>query len=160
MRLVAALVLVLLLGCKKSEDPFQNYLRMTVDGTSVECDKNIKASATTGLAIEKLDISGYWSNSSIGAGSIEIELYDFNKTTGEKKLLSPSQVIFRLTHTAGGALFEDTYYGPGSVNKLTITEVSEKFVKGAFQFEVKMNTGPNTFLTKMISGEFDIARNH
>lgn len=163
MRLLTALVLILLLGCKKKEVPFQSYLRMNIDGTSIVCDKNIYASPSPGTAsnlpTEKLDFYGYWSNSTIGAGSIEVEFYNFDRTTGEKQLQSPSSVALRLTRTVNNTTVEDTYFGTGSANKLTITEVSERFVKGTFQFEVKMNTGPNTFITKMISnGEFHIAR--
>jgi hypothetical protein len=159
--LIIASTVLFLSGCNKKPPAFQNYLHMTLDGAKIECDRNISASSYVSITpnqVQKMSIVGYWTTSSIENGNIEIELYDFNNTIGQKELLSPSVVTVMINHTMGNLLSTDTYYGGGSEAKINITEVNERFIKGSFQFVVKMVTGPNVFVTKNVTGDFHIKR--
>jgi len=153
--------LLFLSGCNKKPPAFENYLHITLDGVKIECDRNISASSYVNIAPNQnqlMRIVGYWTTSSTENGNIEIELYDFNNTIGQKELLSPSIVTVMINHPMGNLLSTDTYYGGGNEAKINITEVNERFIKGSFQFVVKMNTGPNVFVSKNATGEFHIKR--
>ena len=59
----AILISISIAGCKKSNDqPFQSYLRMAINGTTVACNAGIKA---TPPPDESITISGSWANSSV-----------------------------------------------------------------------------------------------
>lgn len=150
--------ILLFTGCKKPEPQVQSYLRMTIDGARVECDQHIQASSNAGVSIQLLSISGNWTTNSLESGAIEIELYNFNNTTGERQFSSPGGGFLWFDHKNGsGGVLTDTY--GGSTGRINISEVSDRIIKGTFEFIALMYTGPGTVQTKTITnGEFYIKR--
>ncbi len=164
MKLITLIISILFFaGCKKPGQEIQSYLRLTIDGARVECDQHIQASSNAGLSIQKLDISGNWTTNSLESGSIEIELYNYDNTTGEKQFSWPGRITIWLHHkNVNGAVLSDTYEADGtggSTAKINILEVNNRIIKGTFEFIALMYTGPGTVQTKTITnGEFYIKR--
>ena len=164
MKLITLIISILIFtGCKKSVQPIESYLRMTIDGARIECDQHIQASSNAGVSIQLLSISGNWTTNSLESGAIEIELYNFNNTTGERQFSSPGGGFLWFYHkNASGGVLTDTYSADGtggSTGKINITEVSDRIIKGTFEFIALMYTGPGTVQTKTITnGEFYIKR--
>ena len=157
-------VLVVLAGsqtaCNKTPEKKPDYLRFTIDGIKLECDKYIQASDRGPLPEQLLDISGNWNTSSTESGSIEIECYFFNNTTGEKLLLNPGGVTIMFDHHfTSGQVSTDTYFASGPLTKLHVVEVTDRYIKGTFEFVVSTTTSTGAVVVKTITnGEFGINR--
>jgi hypothetical protein len=152
---------LLLVGCSKTEKPFQNSLRMIFDGQEVNCDREITANVTGSL----LTIYGYWKDPDIKEGYVNITLSDFDNTTGEKSFGKTSFgnggiSLVKKYAVSGGGETSSSYYGVDSLTKLVILEVDDKYIKGTFEAVVKSPTFANApSVTKYItSGQFHIKK--
>ena len=77
-------------GCKKDPELPADYLRMNIDGVKIECNAHIQATDQWPFPTQLLDISGNWSTTALESGAIEIELYSFDNTPGQRQLENPS----------------------------------------------------------------------
>ncbi|HEV7332157.1 MAG TPA: hypothetical protein VGN63_14065 [Flavisolibacter sp.] len=158
------LCLLLLVGCRKKEEAFSSYLRFTMDGKTIECSRNIEASGNyirgTNLNTQVITISGDWTTSVQEAGSIALELFNYNNTTGEWQLESPGGATLWLEFLNGSLLTGGTYSARGADTKLIIEQVDDRYIKGRFSFDASMITGPGTAVKKTVTnGAFHIKRN-
>lgn len=158
------LFLLAALSCRKENKQEKNYLRLNLDGTSIECSRAIQASGDairyTNLPTQLLYVSGGL-NLENTKGDIEPELFDYKNTTGEWVLNSPGKATVWLEKTTGtGAIVSETYVARGNETKLTITEVDDRYIRGSFSFVAYMNTGPGVNVQKRVTGgAFAIKRN-
>ena len=158
--LAILLATVYFAGCTKDPVTFTDYLEMEIDGVLKKCDSHIQASGTSPFPTQLLSISGNWDSNANESGAILIELYMFENKTGEYELTGPSLVSFWFTKKfSSGQVLTDTYYGNGTGTRLKITEITDRVIKGSFEFPVYMNTGPGTTAVKNITkGKFAIHR--
>ena len=126
----AILISISIAGCKKSNDqPFQSYIRMAINGTTVACNAGIKA---TSPQDESITISGSWATGSVRLEIIEgsqITPRDYLFETGkfrEAKVWVSGEVYFALSSSISSIVI-----GSG---KIKILEISNDYVKGSFEF--------------------------
>jgi Family of unknown function (DUF6252) len=149
-----------LMSCKKGSDDFTSYIKGKLDGVAFECTSNIWA--TPGKAGNKIiSFRGDWLSNSIrfyldGQGS-NITTGSYNFQTGIER----NAVVYENNdgYSAGyfcGGFAPCTFYGSG---KITIVELSKKYIKGSFEFVAEASP-PSTRISKTVSeGEFYIKRN-
>lgn len=150
--------LISLGACKKETDTNSSYLKGKVDGVAFECNSDIRA--TTGGAGDKtIFFRGDWPSYSIrffldGQGS-DITAGSYNFQTG----IVRNAVLYENNHGYAAGYFCDlfsfcVFYGSG---KITIQEISKKYIKGTFEFVTDVNGSTGTFKT-VTNGEFNIKR--
>ena len=162
MRLFSILVVLLLLvGCRKTEKPFQNSMRMVFDGQKVDCNGEITARVTGSL----LTIYGYWTAPDIKQGHVSISLTDFDNTTGEKKfgtalLGNGGTSLVKTFALSGGGEISTFYHGVDSLTKLVILEFDDQHIKGTFEAVTKSPALANapSVIKYMTNGEFHIKK--
>lgn len=122
---------LILVSCKKDSSPvpsasFTPYLKGKIDGIAFNCTANLHALGTT--AGSELIMGGVYAN-----GNISIHLKSFNNSTGERQVNEINYI---------GITRDGGFYYSGSIisgtpiqgnGKITILNVTEKEVKGAFE---------------------------
>jgi hypothetical protein len=167
-RLTAALFLLLgfFSGCSKNNDTqIQSYLKGKLDGVAFECTSNIRAFKPMPVPGQGDDptliINGDWS-----MYSLKLNIY------GEGSSIAVGPYIFQANKNRSATLWHNglvPYYAGNSSclgcpiqlygsGRITILEISEKIIKGTFEFTTAVD--PVTMISKTVSeGEFYIHRN-
>jgi hypothetical protein len=160
------LLLCFFSGCSKNKDSnIQSYLKGKLDGVAFECTSNIRAFKPMPVPGQGDDptliVTGDWPMYSLklnifGEGS--------SITTGDYVFRSDKNRSATLWHNGTVAYYAGhssclgcpaQLYGSG---RITITEISEKILRGTFEFTTA--TDPVTMISKTVSeGEFYIKRN-
>ncbi len=153
--LILFAVLSFLGSCKKTKPPFKSYFRLTINGTAVTADQEIRASGTNQNGA--LFLYGRWLT-----GELSISLLSYDNTLGEKIVSSntgsPRFELYegQTLYYAGDNGFSGSQTGSGKIN---ILEINDGFVKGTFQFV----SGPYMFTNQIrtvTNGEFHIKRGY
>ena len=149
-------------NCKKGNggNPFASYVKGKIDGLAFECSSGITANSpepTSGTADPTIRIIGNWQSNSIKLMLIS-----------ESASIVPGIYTFQADKNRSATLYIgiDAYYAgpngpflPSALNgsgNITISEVSNKYVKGTFQFTSEPNMG---IIKTVTDGEFYIKRN-
>ncbi len=160
--LTAALFMI---SCKKGSNDFTSYLKGKVDGVAFESNSNIKAFKPMPIPGQSgndptLIITGDWP-----MYSLKLNIY------GEGSSISTGTYVFQAGKNRSATLWYngiDAYYAGynfcigcpiqlyGS-GRITILEISDKSIKGTFEFISAVNGA--TMLSKTVTeGEFNIKR--
>ena len=148
-----------MMSCKKSSDNFTSYIKGKLGGVAFECNSGIWATSE-GAGDKIISFRGDWPAHSIrfyldGQGS-DIITGSYNFQTGIER----NAVVYENNdgYSAGyfcGFAVPCTFYGSG---RITIVELSKKYIKGSFEFVTGVS--PSTLISKTVSeGEFYIKRN-
>lgn len=153
------------ISCKKDNSqnntpptPFQNYIKFKLDNVQTECTSLIKATYFQSLPDTSIKISGAWN-----AGSFALDLsgngqtlkpgiYTFNSTKWHSGTIWTTSPAIR--YVAGMDLYLNIFEGSGNV---TISEISNEYIKGTFEFITGIDIPTSTFKT-VASGVFHIKR--
>jgi hypothetical protein len=152
-----------IMSCKKNSDDFTSYIKGKLDGVAFECTTNISANKPNPIPGQGSDptiiITGDWP-----MYSLKLNIY------GEGSNITTGSYVFQADKNRSATLWYngvDAYYaGNGSMflppqlhgsGRITIMEISEKFIKGTFEFISEVNG--STMLSKTVSeGGFYIKR--
>ena len=153
-----------MISCKKGSDDFTNYIKGKLDGVAFESNSNIKAFKPMPVPGQNgsdptLIITGDWP-----MYSLKLNIY------GEGSSISKGTYVFQADKNRSATLWYngvDAYYaGNGSSflplqlhgsGRITILEISEKSIKGTFEFISEVN-GANMLSKTVTEGEFHIKR--
>jgi Family of unknown function (DUF6252) len=154
-------------ACKKgnNKSTFQNYMRFSLNGISVNCDNKFYASPKLTVG-QDANITFYarW-----GDNELDFQLFTFNTdiTTGQY-VFGPNKAYAAEIWPQGTALLPGTHpsYLAGSTvqsasiegsGQITISEINAEHIRGSFDFVTGVNglTGLSMTVT---NGQFDIKR--
>jgi Family of unknown function (DUF6252) len=159
---MVACILLLFAGCSKPKDFSDSYLKGKLNGVSFECNANISANKPEPIPGTGSDptirIYGEWPTHSIKLLII-----------GEGSSITTGSYVFQADKTRTAKLIDNNvdYYAGNSCTlsppqllgrgRITILEISDKYIKGTFEFitEVDSSTGVSKTVT---DGEFYIKR--
>jgi hypothetical protein len=156
-------VALICFSCKKDNSPststpvFQSYLKFKLDGTATESSTLIRASYLQGIPDSVVGISGAWANGSIALRAskqplLTLGTYIFIAGKWDAGTIWTNSPANR--YVAGAGSFLGSYGGSGQI---TITELSNEYVKGTFEFVTVPDPATGIFKT-VTNGEFHIKR--
>lgn len=156
--IVIACFTLSLSACKKETDTDTSYLRGKVDGVAFECNSNI--TATAGGAGNKTifflgDVSPWSFRFYLDGQGSDITAGTYIFQTG----IIRNAVVYQNNDGYAAGYFCNVFspcvfYGSG---KITIQEISKKYIKGTFEYVTDVNPATGTFKT-ISNGEFYINR--
>jgi hypothetical protein len=154
-------------ACKKgnNKSTFQNYMRFSLNGTSVNCDNKFYASPKLTVG-QDANISFYarW-----GDNELDFQLFTFNTD------IIPGQYVFgpnkayaaeiwpqgtaslpgtHPSYLAGSTVQSASIEGSGQI---TINEINAEHIRGSFDFVTGVNGLTGLFMS-VTNGQFDIKR--
>ncbi len=156
--IIIACFVLSLSACKKETDTSISYLKGKVDGVAFECNSDIRA--TTGAAGDATiffrgDVSPWTFQFFLDGQGSDITAGTYNFQTG----IVRNVVVYQNSDGYSAGYFcpsfsPCSFYGSG---KITIQEISKKYIKGTFEFVTSVNAATGTFKT-FTNGEFHIKR--
>ncbi|MBL0271509.1 MAG: hypothetical protein IPQ06_00195 [Chitinophagaceae bacterium] len=160
---ISVCILFIFSGCSKPSDYSSDYIKGKIDGVGFECIKNIKANKPEPIPGQGSDptliITGEWSGYSIRllinseGTSIGTGTYVFQG--GKNRSATIWQNNVDAYYAGNGGFFNSgALYGSG---KITILEISNKYIRGTFDFITDVNGVTGTFKT-VTDGTFLIKR--
>jgi hypothetical protein len=154
--IILIIVAVSFSGCRRQVIvPLFGHLKLTLNGSFVPFD--LFGATRPGYSTGELIIVG--SQSTRRENKIQITIKNFNNSVGEHNLTGGNEavLIYNGPYYFTGMASPDFGGGQRGRGKVTITEVSQEYIKGTFEFTAT-DLFPGGSTVKVTQGEFHLKR--